>query len=305
MASAVASNDKDDEVPVDALIPIGELARRAEVPVKTLRHYSDIGIVPPAHRTEAGYRLYGEEQRLRLETVKILRSLGFELDEISWMVDGSTRRSGLRRQLCGVRGRLRELRRLALVLQAAIERDEPASVHLARLQTIARVAEDQRAVLIDRADDDRAATPGAGGQTLPELPENADAGQLDAWLELAALLADNAGPVRADVANRPDAEDGPGGLATDLLGVLHDAMEARSAGVAPDDAHADAIVDRLRTALGGDLLRRFVNEVAPHEGDLASRRYWRLVARVRGWPEHSPQGQAVDWLLAALRLRCG
>ncbi|MBW3604331.1 MAG: MerR family transcriptional regulator [Actinobacteria bacterium] len=301
----MASNDKDDEVPVDALIPIGELARRAEIPVKTLRHYSDIGIVPPAHRTEAGYRLYGEEQRLRLETVKTLRSLGFELDEISWMVDGGTRRSGLRRQLCGVRGRLLELRRLALILQAAIERDEPASVHLARLQTIARVAEDQRAALIDRTADDHAATPGAGGQTLPELPDSADHGQVDAWLELAALLADNAGPVRADVADRPGAEDGPGGLATDLLGVLHDAMEARSAGVAPDDARADAVVDRLRSAFGGDLLRRFVNEVAWHEGDLASRRYWRLVARVRGWPEHSPQGQAVDWLLAALRLRCG
>lgn len=300
---AQASDDRDHDVGVDALMPIGELARRAEVPVKTVRHYSDIGIVPPAQRTAAGYRMYGQEQRLRLETVTTLRRLGFELDDICAMVDGVGPQAGLRRQLQAVQTRLGELRRVALVLQAAFERDEDATVHLARLRTITGVSDNERAALRTETTTQRGAPARSTVESpLPDLPAAPHAEQIDAWLELAALLSDEAGPVRAADATQ-EVDTATPSATTDLLGVLHDAMEARSAGVAPGDARADAVVNRLRAAFGADP-RRFVNEVAP-DGDLESRRYWRLVARIRGWPEHSPQAQAVDWLVAALRLRCG
>src|SRR5436189_120130 len=41
--------------------PIGELARRSRVPVKTIRHYSDVGVLPPA-RVTALDRLEGREK---------------------------------------------------------------------------------------------------------------------------------------------------------------------------------------------------------------------------------------------------
>lgn len=44
------------------LHPIGELARRTGVPVRTIRFYSDTGVVVPAGRSPAGYRLYGLRQ---------------------------------------------------------------------------------------------------------------------------------------------------------------------------------------------------------------------------------------------------
>ncbi len=291
-----------NDVTVDALMPIGELARRAEIPVKTLRHYSDIGIVPPAHRTDAGYRMYGEQERLRLETVKTLRRLGFGLDEITDMLaDHADRQSGLRRQLQAVRARLRDLRRVAVVLGAALERDEPAVVHLARLQTLAQLSAAEHGAPTDGRGDAPHPDDDLAGPALPDLPDDAVAEQRAAWLELVELLAEGASAGRpTDPAADAACPLSPGG---DLVGALHDAMEARSAGISPDDPRADRIVERLRDAYGGDPVRQVIREAAP-DGDLERRRYWRLVARVRGWPEHSPQAQALDWLVAALRLRC-
>ena len=38
---------------------VGEVARLARVSVRTLHHYDEIGLLEPAERTAAGYRLYG------------------------------------------------------------------------------------------------------------------------------------------------------------------------------------------------------------------------------------------------------
>src|SRR5215472_18790971 len=59
-----------------ALLTIGELARLAGLPVKTVRFWSDEGLVPPAGRTPAGYRLYAPEALVRLGLVRTLRDLG-------------------------------------------------------------------------------------------------------------------------------------------------------------------------------------------------------------------------------------
>lgn len=278
---------------VDALMPIGELARRANVSVKTLRHYSEIGVVPPACRTAAGYRMYGEAERLRLETVKAMRRLGFDLDQITAVLSTHDELgTGLAAQLDAVRGRLADLERLALVLEAALERcDEPTTVHLARLETLARLS-----ATGDVADG--ATSWREGGQALPDLDARPTFEQLDAWLELAALLATETSAVAVE--NQ---------FSDDLLDVLHDAMDARTAGVTPDDPRADGLVERLLAHAGcqgpdGAPPHHLLDRAAADD-DLRARRYWRLVARIKGWPEQSPQAQAMDWLAAALRVRCG
>lgn len=68
-------------------IGIGEMARRAGVSVRTLRHYDAIGLLAPSETTQAGYRLYDEKSLARLEQILYFRELGFALEEIAAMVN--------------------------------------------------------------------------------------------------------------------------------------------------------------------------------------------------------------------------
>ncbi|MER7504252.1 MerR family transcriptional regulator [Nonomuraea pusilla] len=70
----------------ETLHPIGELARRTGLTVKTIRFYSDRGLVPPAGRSAAGHRLYGPDAVARLRLVRTLRALGLDLPTISRVV---------------------------------------------------------------------------------------------------------------------------------------------------------------------------------------------------------------------------
>jgi DNA-binding transcriptional MerR regulator len=59
---------------------IGELAARAGVTPRTLRHYDAIGLLRPSARTPAGYRLYTAADVERLQTIRSLQSMGFSLE---------------------------------------------------------------------------------------------------------------------------------------------------------------------------------------------------------------------------------
>ena len=63
-------------------LKIGQLARRLGLNVRTLRYYESIGLLPPPTRTEAGYRLYSEEDERRLRFVLQAKQVGLSLEEI-------------------------------------------------------------------------------------------------------------------------------------------------------------------------------------------------------------------------------
>lgn len=65
---------------------IGEAAEKAGVTPKMVRHYEALGLLPKVHRTEAGYRLYGEPEVYTLRFIKRSRNLGFSIPEISELV---------------------------------------------------------------------------------------------------------------------------------------------------------------------------------------------------------------------------
>ncbi len=74
------------------MLKIGDFARLAQVPVKTLRYYDDLGLVTPA-RVDAttGYRYYSLEQLPRLNRLLALKELGFSLEQIGRVLnDGVT-----------------------------------------------------------------------------------------------------------------------------------------------------------------------------------------------------------------------
>lgn len=69
------------------LYSIGELSRRTGLPVRTIRFYSDSGVVAPTTRSPAGYRLYDLDALLRLELLRTLRELGMDLATIQRVLD--------------------------------------------------------------------------------------------------------------------------------------------------------------------------------------------------------------------------
>ncbi|MFD0339646.1 MerR family transcriptional regulator [Streptomyces sp. NPDC127117] len=62
--------------------PIAEVARMSGVTARTLRHYDEIGLLPPARIGANGHRYYEERQLLLLQQILVLRALGLGLPEI-------------------------------------------------------------------------------------------------------------------------------------------------------------------------------------------------------------------------------
>ncbi|WP_332749868.1 MerR family DNA-binding protein [Hydrogenophaga sp.] len=68
------------------LMNIGEAASAAGVSTKMIRHYEQIGLVPQAERTEAGYRLYGDREVSVLRFIRQSRRLGFSVAQIAELI---------------------------------------------------------------------------------------------------------------------------------------------------------------------------------------------------------------------------
>jgi len=66
---------------------VSEVARIAGVSVRTLHHYDEIGLLVPQARTEAGYRVYGDADLMRLQQILIGRERGLSLEEIRRSLD--------------------------------------------------------------------------------------------------------------------------------------------------------------------------------------------------------------------------
>jgi MerR family mercuric resistance operon transcriptional regulator len=67
-------------------LSIGDLSRRAGIPVETIRYYERIGLVPAPDRTAGGHRAYVDVDLRRLFFVKRSRGLGFSLEDIRALV---------------------------------------------------------------------------------------------------------------------------------------------------------------------------------------------------------------------------
>jgi DNA-binding transcriptional MerR regulator len=66
---------------------VGEVAKRTGLSVRSLHHYDAIGLLSPAQRSDAGYRLYAADDLARLQQIRSLRQLGFTLEEIRRLLD--------------------------------------------------------------------------------------------------------------------------------------------------------------------------------------------------------------------------
>ncbi|MEU0464635.1 TipAS antibiotic-recognition domain-containing protein [Amycolatopsis sp. NPDC006131] len=74
---------------MDEPLSIVQVSKASGVTSRTLRHYDDIGLLPPAFADTSGRRYYQREQLIRLQQILLLRELGLGLDTIAEVLDGS------------------------------------------------------------------------------------------------------------------------------------------------------------------------------------------------------------------------
>lgn len=61
---------------------IGQAAKQSGISAKMIRYYEDIGLLPASKRTDAGYRMYSEEDIKTLKFIQHSRELGFSTEQM-------------------------------------------------------------------------------------------------------------------------------------------------------------------------------------------------------------------------------
>ncbi|MGW1373960.1 TIGR03086 family metal-binding protein [Streptomyces sp. NPDC002446] len=312
----------------DTFWSIGEAARKTGLTVKLIRHWSDIGVVPPARRTPAGYRLYGTEALARLQLAQTLRGLGLSLAAIRDVLEREdTLAQVAATHIDALEAQIRTLRSQQAVLRSVTRRDTTAE-GLTTMTELARMsAAERRTVIHDFVTETLGAldVPTYRRGLLaaaPDLPADPTDEQVDAWLELGELVKDPA--LRAGMRRmaRYAAEHHPGEHdATALRAAervtddwLRRVRAAREQGLAPDSPAADAVVAAVVAAwlptqpatagrpLGdGAQARRLLLEQLDVASDTHVERYWYLLCVINGQPTRPSMAAAGQWLRTALR----
>lgn len=99
------------------------LAQLAGVSVRTLHHYDELGLLCPSARSDAGYRLYGQDDVLRLQQILINRELGLPLEEIRRLLDDPSfdKKAALLRQREELQKRLLDTGAMLHAIDTALE----------------------------------------------------------------------------------------------------------------------------------------------------------------------------------------
>ncbi|MCK8679617.1 MerR family transcriptional regulator [Streptomyces lichenis] len=302
---------------------IGELAERAGVTVKTVRFYSDRGLLPEGARTSGGHRRFGVDALGRLRFIRALRALDVPVPEVRRLIesgvdsggdaDGAALAEVADRRLVEVGGRLAALRWREAALRVvatgpAEERAErlllvgalaspPSTAPLARFWRgwlPPRLPARLRSAVVEQA--------------VPEPPDDPSPAQVLAFARLHAFVSAPCGGGALPQPAAHSTAEGyrPAVLYAGLTEAYGLAAAEMRAGRGP---HAGGALDCFAAAYAG---ARGVRDTADFRRALAGRltadpridRYWELVTEVVSPPSGPPvpvPGTLHDWLLAALR----
>ncbi|MET7297944.1 MerR family transcriptional regulator [Embleya sp. NPDC005575] len=304
----------------DALYSIGDLARRTGLTVKTIRFYSDAGIVPPTDRSPAGYRLYDIDAVTRIDLVRTLRDLGLDLSVIRKVLDrevsvpevASAHADALDVQI-------RTLRLRRSVLRAVAKRG-PTPEELDLMHKLAKLSDSERQRLVTDFIDDTFGGLDANPEfvammrsAMPQLTDDPAPEQVEAWVELGELCQDT--DFRAAIrrmAEHQAAERAQGdttGLHHDLTTAVREQVgEALAAGIQPESDQAALIVDSLAGLYGETFgrtddadLRQWLVTRLETGADSRAERYWQLLSTINGWPVPPTLAPVFSWFITALR----
>ncbi|MGW3438828.1 MerR family transcriptional regulator [Streptomyces bacillaris] len=304
----------------DGLCAIGELAGYAGVSVKTVRFYSDGGLLPEASRSVGGHRRYGPEAVERLALIRSLRGLGLPVAQVRRILDeqdaggaGDVLESAVAGRLRTLGPELRALRWREAALR--LVRDCPPAERPARLRLVGAVAEAPSTAPLVRFW--RAWLPARMPArsvaaflevAVPQPPEDPGPAQVLAFARLNAFVSrpcdGGGGPCQPGAHEAAGARESAvlyAGLATayDLAG-----QELGRGGTPRPGAALDGFVDAYASTYGirdtPAFRRRLAGRLA---ADPRIDRYWELTAEVTGAPDGPVEptpGAAHDWLLEAL-----
>src|SRR5215831_16276668 len=178
---------------------IGEASRLSGVSVRRLRFYADEGLLPPAGRTESGYRVFTDSELVRLDLIRCLRDAGLGLDVIREVLSHEmSLAEALKLRLEALEAEISAQRRVASALRAALRSPELNETDLRRFWTMTKLSQAERRSVVERfyqkVSDGAKIDPGWIRQminaSVPELPDDPTPEQCDAWIELSEILND-------------------------------------------------------------------------------------------------------------------
>lgn len=73
--------------PTPVALKIGAVARRSGLPIKTIRFYSEEGLIHPIGRSEGGYRMFSEEVFAELSLIRTLKAMEIPLQDVRQILE--------------------------------------------------------------------------------------------------------------------------------------------------------------------------------------------------------------------------
>jgi DNA-binding transcriptional MerR regulator len=305
------------------LVTIGQLARRSGVPVRTIRFWSDSGVLPESDRSPSGYRRYDASAVARLDLVRTLRErgggacgadhrFGMGLDDVrAVLADQAGIAEVAAAHVAAIDDRIRSLRAQRAVC-TVLARGGHTTEEMRLMNDLTKLSAAERQRIIDEfvagafagiADD----APGAGIARAmralpPELPDEPTTAQVEAWVELADLVADPSFGARVREMAVAGAQRAEGEETLDPQAVLEHAGAARAAGVDPASAAGQEVAARIvgsRTVAEAHEMAATIRTFS----DVRVERYWGLLCVLQDREPYPLGAPAFEWLAEALAAR--
>ncbi|MEO3784426.1 MerR family transcriptional regulator [Actinocorallia sp. B10E7] len=293
------------------LFTIGQLARRTGLAARTIRFWSDLGVVPPAGRSAGGYRLYDAEAVARLELVRTLRELGLGLEAVkAVLARGTTVAEVARTHVAALDVEIRVLRLRRAVLSTVAARESTIEETML-MHRLAKLSAKERQQLIDEfltevAEEIASDSPAMGVvqsmRRMPaELPDDPAPEQVDAWIELGELVTDESFRQKVRAMAVAGEETGELDHGFDYQRVFEHAGRALAEGVDPASEAGRSVLDRVVDPDVPLEQRARMLEGLETFTDARVERYWHLLAVINGEQPRPPAVPVFEWLIAALR----
>ena len=296
---------------------IGDLSRLSGISVRRIRFYSDKGLLPPTTRTISNYRIYSDADVARLDLIRALREAGINLAAIRKLL---SRRLSLKEVLSmrleTLEAEIAARRRIASVWRTTLKIDQPTETDLRRLWTMTTLSQTQMRNMMERFYDKAAANADMGEDwkrrmidaSMPELPDDPTALQIDAWNEITAMITDESllAEMQADTTTMWNGEFDAAAYAEAANSILARVRAAIDAGKDPLSPTGMAIarewLERSAKAMQREPDRTFLDwhlgQYKKHHA--RSARYQELLAILRGEQANQKPGNEWQWINEAM-----
>lgn len=301
------------------VLSIGQAAKLAGVSVQTLRHYDKLRLLVPSCVTASGHRRYSAGDCERLHLIRALREVGFDLDTIGQVLNSKLELDeAVKMRFDALEAEQRALSRRRLILQAAMKGNRKDMLdRLQEKHVLAKLDRLEREMFLARhlawAPRDTPASESVWRAATCDLPEEMDDAQLESWLELAEIAADE--DFRRTLERQFELGRALNGSKAphsngSFEHLLAHAVETMRAQRDPDADESrillDALLDDLARACSRMPDRSFIGWLLDRFEtcrDARIDRYWGLICKLKHLPYDPAYARAFDWMVNALRAR--